>query len=299
MNKPVFASTLQNLRKENKITQEQLASALGVSAQAVSKWENGSFPEGDLIPRLADFFNVSIDYLYGRDNSSKSFEQMVLDNLLAKCEEDQKTDWCSHKGYRDQVMNLIWASQISTWVNNKEYYPRPYINGDVRTCSAVYDNLSYSYMGHNLDEEFFLFLKTPESDEGFASWFKDTDRIRLLFKILSDEDNVRIFAYMYSLTGGEYVTKETVSKALNIKLSKVEEFIDTVSSNLCPKQREKSPIKEVEIVGSDGKNSKAYGVDVTLGGLLLGMFALASNYTNPPDGYSLQVASRSVSWIKR
>ena len=44
-----FASTLQTLRKEAGLTQEQLASKFGVSAQAVSKWENGSFPEGDLI----------------------------------------------------------------------------------------------------------------------------------------------------------------------------------------------------------------------------------------------------------
>ena len=61
-----FSSALQSLRKEAKVTQEELAQNLGVSAQAVSKWENGSFPEGDLIPRIADYFHVSIDYLYGR-----------------------------------------------------------------------------------------------------------------------------------------------------------------------------------------------------------------------------------------
>ena len=70
-----FSSALQSLRKEAKVTQEELAQNLGVSAQAVSKWENGSFPEGDLIPRIADYFHVSIDYLYGRAGKETGIEQ--------------------------------------------------------------------------------------------------------------------------------------------------------------------------------------------------------------------------------
>lgn len=40
----VFSKQLQMLRKQSGITQEQLAAKLGVTAQAVSKWENGSIP---------------------------------------------------------------------------------------------------------------------------------------------------------------------------------------------------------------------------------------------------------------
>ena len=61
-----FSTTLQTLRKNRGVTQEQLATHLGVSPQAVSKWENGSYPDGDLLPQIADYFEVSIDYLYGR-----------------------------------------------------------------------------------------------------------------------------------------------------------------------------------------------------------------------------------------
>lgn len=62
----VFSAHLQKLRKEHNVTQETLAAHLGVSPQAVSKWENGSYPDGDLLPKIADFFGVSIDYLYGK-----------------------------------------------------------------------------------------------------------------------------------------------------------------------------------------------------------------------------------------
>ena len=57
---------IAKLRKENNITQDELAKKLDVSAQAVSKWENGGAPDLELLPRIADYFGVSIDYLFGR-----------------------------------------------------------------------------------------------------------------------------------------------------------------------------------------------------------------------------------------
>lgn len=55
---------LAKLRKENNITQEQLASELGVSRQAISKWESGvSFPETDKLIRMSELFDCSLDYL--------------------------------------------------------------------------------------------------------------------------------------------------------------------------------------------------------------------------------------------
>ena len=77
----IFSQKLSELRKTHKVTQEQLAQHLGVSAQAVSKWENGSYPDGDLLPKIADFFDVSIDYLYGKDCGKVSVEQQILDEL--------------------------------------------------------------------------------------------------------------------------------------------------------------------------------------------------------------------------
>ena len=77
----VFSRQIQKLRKQKGITQEQLAVHLGVSAQAVSKWENGSYPDGDLLPVIADFFGVSIDSLYGRGEQSQSFEQQTVSHF--------------------------------------------------------------------------------------------------------------------------------------------------------------------------------------------------------------------------
>ncbi len=59
-----FGDRLSALRKENNFTQEQLAELVGVSRQAVSKWESDTaMPETDKLMRLSELFECSVDYL--------------------------------------------------------------------------------------------------------------------------------------------------------------------------------------------------------------------------------------------
>ena len=61
-----FSNNLARLRKERKLTQEKLAETLGVSFQAVSKWETAqTYPDIELFPRLAEILATSIDSLLG------------------------------------------------------------------------------------------------------------------------------------------------------------------------------------------------------------------------------------------
>ena len=59
-----LSDNLRKIRKENNMSQEQLAEKLGVSRQAVSKWESGqSYPEMDKVLLICKFFNYNIDEL--------------------------------------------------------------------------------------------------------------------------------------------------------------------------------------------------------------------------------------------
>lgn len=65
----VFGKRLKELRVEKELTQEKLGEIFNVRKGTVSNWENGNrFPDENTIIKLADFFNVSIDYLLGRTN---------------------------------------------------------------------------------------------------------------------------------------------------------------------------------------------------------------------------------------
>jgi len=68
-----LGNKIRELRKKKGLTQEQLANAFGISAQAVSKWEqNDSYPDMAMIPALASFFDVSLDTLFEFDPAKKA-----------------------------------------------------------------------------------------------------------------------------------------------------------------------------------------------------------------------------------
>ena len=59
-----ISDKIQNLRKENGLSQEAFAEKLGVSRQSVSKWESGAaMPDIDKIVSISETFGVSTDYL--------------------------------------------------------------------------------------------------------------------------------------------------------------------------------------------------------------------------------------------
>jgi len=85
-----FKENLRKIRKENNLSQEQLADELGVSRQAISKWESGAaYPEMDKIIALCDKFNLNIDDLLhkdikevkGEEESKKKLNSFINDFL--------------------------------------------------------------------------------------------------------------------------------------------------------------------------------------------------------------------------
>lgn len=64
---------LKELRKDYKLTQEQLGKKLGLSRSTIAMYEtNASEPDFETLSKLADFFGVSIDYLLGKDTTPKN-----------------------------------------------------------------------------------------------------------------------------------------------------------------------------------------------------------------------------------
>ena len=89
----LIGKRIKELRKERHMTQEQLAELVGISFQAVSKWENGiALPDITLVPRLAQIFGVTTDELfaYNQNEIRDEIEQCVAE-ARKYIESDHKT----------------------------------------------------------------------------------------------------------------------------------------------------------------------------------------------------------------
>ncbi|MGM9564191.1 MAG: helix-turn-helix domain-containing protein [Faecousia sp.] len=80
MNNTTIGDRIKYHRKRLGMTQEQLAERMGVSAQAVSKWENNlSCPDISVLPELAEVFGISVDELLGKTDSTPAKEAELVD----------------------------------------------------------------------------------------------------------------------------------------------------------------------------------------------------------------------------
>ncbi len=83
--KRIIARNIANLRKQNGMTQLDLAEKLNYSDKAISKWERGdSIPDIMVLKTLADLFGVTVDYLISEDHPEPALAAEVTDDIPQK-----------------------------------------------------------------------------------------------------------------------------------------------------------------------------------------------------------------------
>ena len=117
-----LCENIKKLRLEKGLTQEELAEIFGVSAQAVSRWENGvCYPDMELVPAIASFFNISTDELFGFNiyENNRSIETILEEydkyyrTDKKKCERVLRNGLKKHPGNEILINCLITILPLS------------------------------------------------------------------------------------------------------------------------------------------------------------------------------------------
>lgn len=122
-------STLRSLRRKKNVTQEELASHLGITAQSVGKWERGEgFPDITLLPAIALYFGVTTDELLGIDKAriDERIKSLEAESLRLRNLGDMPENlalWES--AYREFPNDCRVMSHLMDALGQDPHYPHP------------------------------------------------------------------------------------------------------------------------------------------------------------------------------
>lgn len=141
-----FAQKFKALRRNAEMTQEDAATVLGVSTQAVSRWETGTtYPDIELLPVIAEYFSVSIEELLGVEQSRRREKAREYKANFQTAVERGMIDQCitiAHEGVKEfprdwelqnKLMYALFISgsddgNIPDWQENIEKYKQEIID---------------------------------------------------------------------------------------------------------------------------------------------------------------------------
>lgn len=229
MSMEILGQRVAELRKQRGVRQDDLAAAVGVTAQAVSKWENGGLPDVELLPKLADYFQVSLDYLFGRNLTDYSDLNRELEEKLRAAEPAEKMRlaleycWSMEKAVFP-IPAMIHPSV--TDMDTAESLAKSLGGGDEPIYSAIRAEGGFTRMRLSQPLRYFLLALEPEDWE--SAYLDGTD-YPALFRALSDEDVFRAIVRLHQ-RGPSYFTAAWLAKTLEISPEKTEAVLSALKN---------------------------------------------------------------------
>lgn len=89
----MFWERFNELCTEHQTKPNPVAKELGISSGIITKWKNGSLPNSDTLLKIADYFNVSVDYLLGRTEDSNAANDKGKDKRAVKVLDEKNSDF--------------------------------------------------------------------------------------------------------------------------------------------------------------------------------------------------------------
>ena len=141
-----IGAIIKKLRAEKNVTQEVIASAIGVTPQAISRWESeNGYPDIELLPTLADFFSVSIDELLGYKLSEREQELADIKKELRRLAEvgthQEKLNFARNSFIKfpsdSKIKVYLAACLLDEWCNNS--HDESLINEAESLCLSIID----------------------------------------------------------------------------------------------------------------------------------------------------------------
>ena len=184
----MLSQNIKRLRLEKNLTQEQLASMLGVSAQAVSKWETtDTYPDGALLLPLAKALDVSLDELFENDAVSMTDTSKKIMLLIQKTPLEDRFHLVRDIGWQIERGLFGGLSEYGTKYNPNEIKNQ-------KNSSYILNDYGFTMISNGKEPFFSVF---PEPENGFGDFLNDKEELMKIFSALSDRDTMEALLHLY------------------------------------------------------------------------------------------------------
>ncbi len=218
------------LRKERGFTQEQLGNMVGVSSQAVSKWEKGGTPDVELLPVLSRQLGVTIDALFGMEGGEQEDPADAVGRWLRGFPAKERLN---------QFCRLVWRA--------KQHFLSE-ADGEIKLPATDYPEtakLSYGDGGALLmlsqivteggiffdvhAEDLSFATLWPRPHGGWAQWLAPKEEYRRLFAVLAKPGCLELLEYVCNRKIG-WFSASVVKKRLDLPREDVESLLESLAA---------------------------------------------------------------------
>ena len=183
-----LSANIKRLRLEKNLTQEQLATKLGVSAQAVSKWETSeTYPDGALLVPLANELQVSLDELFGNETVTMADISGRIMKLIHNTEAKERFNVARDIGW--QIERGLFNCRMEI---GKKYNPNEIKNQ--KNASYILDDNGFTIVSNGKEPFFAVF---PQPEDGYGHFLNDKEDLQKIFAALSHTDTMKALIYLY------------------------------------------------------------------------------------------------------
>ncbi len=202
-----LSENIRRIRLEKGMTQEQLAAKLGVSPQAVSKWETSdTYPDGSLLVPMAWELNVSLDELFDNNHVSMNDISKKIRRIISKTNVEERFSLVRDIGWQIERGLFNCGMEIS-----EKYSADEIVNQT--NSSYILNDYGFTMISNGKEPFFSVF---PEPKEGFGYFAEDIDELQKIFRALSSSDTLQALLYLYKQESNYIFEPEVLVKECSI-----------------------------------------------------------------------------------
>lgn len=250
MDNNLIGEQITRYRKALNMTQEELGKAVGVSTQAVSRWENGGAPDVALLPAIADKLGVTIDALFGREGGERVDIHKTMIRWARGLPKEKRLD---------QFCRLVWSMLIGGGLTEVDLPKIDYPARAEHSWDEGDDSLLMSRfllndgLAVDLHAEDFSFVSIwPEPEAGYAAYLAPKSEYRKLFQLLARPGCLELIEYIYS-EKNNYFVPEVAAKQTDMPPQQVKELLQAMD--------ERKLVRSMQLELTEGTVTAYIGAD--------------------------------------